>query len=368
MRTILFSPPKYLGNFVTINDCCWGIGENAVTPSKLLSIGSYLKEQGDQVRFLDAGMQDMAWGDVWNTLKHHGVDRLLFQVVPQFESWQMIVADMCFRLGIEPYAIGISNDHEKDLLRRTFTSYGLNLPTFDKFPPIDWSLIGDGNKPYHLTYQIADGCPYHCSFCIWSKKEFAMRPPELVIKNLEQITCSEPIYLLCAQITTNKKWLEKFVELKKEYKLDFKYTTDLHCKEVTDEKIEMLVESGCIGAVMGVESTNQDILDKINKGITIDEIENAVLICKKEGLDLAVPFLYNIDPSEDVERDIEFYKQYKSFTPSPGIMKRYPGTQMFEETYSFDHIMEFGTDPVATMPGLDEALKKVKKWEGVLGV
>ncbi len=193
-----------------------------------------------------------------------------------------------------------------------------------------------------------------------------MRPPELVIKNLEQITCSEPIYLLCAQITTNKKWLEKFVELKKEYKLDFKYTTDLHCKEVTDEKIEMLVESGCIGAVMGVESTNQNILDKIHKGITMDEVGYAISVCKNRGLDLAVPFLYNIDPCEDVERDIAFYKRFGGFKPSPGIMKLYPGTDLERETGPRDHILEFGMDPVATMPGLDEGLKKVQKWEGVL--
>lgn len=370
VKTLLFVPPKFRDEHLTINDCCWGTGQLPVTPSRLLAIGSYLKAQGDQVLFLDAGALNMSWAEVWKFLEKKGADRLIFQVIPQFESWQMIIVGMCKALDIEPVVMGITEEHERALhedYHYLVTEFSrISIPTFDKLPGVDWNLIGKGTHDYYLTYQIAEGCPYKCKMCIWSKKEFKMRDPEMVINDLRRVGSEQPIYLLCAQITTNKKWLERFVELKKEFNLGFEYVTDLHCKETTDEKIEMLVESGCVQATMGVESTNQDILDKINKGITIDDIENAVIICKKHKLSLTVPFLYGIDPNENVENDIEFFKQYKSFTPSVGIMKIYTGTPLWEARPDLDYIFESGTNAVAVNRGVTEALKRVEKWEGVL--
>ena len=370
MKTLLFSPPKFQDQYLAVNDCCWGAGESPVTPSKLLAVGSYLEDRGDQVHFLDAGARGYSWADVWRVLEKNRADRVIFQVVPQFESWQMIIAGMCKNLEIEPVVMGVTEGHEHHLFEKyhyLMTEFNtIPMPTFDKLPPIDWGLIGKGHHPYYVTYQIADGCPYECSFCIWSKKDFEMRPPTTVIENLKEIRAEEPIYLLCAQITTSKRWLERFVELKEEYKLDFKYTTDLHCKEVTYDKIEMLKESGCIEATMGVESTNQDVLDLINKKITVDDIEQATIICKEHELPLTVPFLYNIDPRENAENDIKFFKQYKSFIPSVGIMKIYPGTPLAERTRDLDHLFEFGTNATPVNRGIAEGLKQLEKWRDAL--
>jgi histone acetyltransferase (RNA polymerase elongator complex component) len=195
-----------------------------------------------------------------------------------------------------------------------------------------------------------------------------MRSPEVVINDLKQIGSKQPIYLLCAQITTSKKWLERFVELKKEFKLDFEYVTDINCREVTEDKIEMLKESNCIQATMGIESTNQDVLDLINKKITVDDIENAVLICKDKNLVLSTSFMYNVAPFENVGNDINFYKRHKGINPSAGIMKIYPGTPLEEQTIIFDYIYEFGINSIPVNRGVHEGIARLKKWESVLNV
>ena len=369
MKTLLFAPPKFEGKFITVNDCCWGTGELQVLQDRLLRTGSNLVTQGDQVGFLDAGMCGYSWRDVFRDLKEVKPERLIFQVVPQFESFQMIVAEMCLRLGIKAIAMGITDWHESLMGKYLcFSTASLNLPTWDKMPTINFGLL-KAYAHYVLSpvFQISEGCPYTCKMCPWSKKDFKMLPVDTVFENLKDYKEDVPIYLLCAQITTNKTWLEKFVARKKEYKLDFKYTTDIHPKEVTEDKIELLVNSGCTKATMGVESTNQDVLDAINKGVSLDEIEYAVSLCKHFGLDLTVPFLYNILPHEDVDKDIAFYKHFNSFTPSPGIIKAYPGTDFYDNLpENRDWIMGMGTNPIPTNPYLKSAIENLEKWESVL--
>jgi len=374
MKTLLFSPPKYNGSFITVNDCCWGTGEVQVLQDRLLRIGSFLLTQGDEVAFLDAGMCGYSWVDVFRDLKKIKPDRLIFQVVPQFESWQMIVAEMCSRLEIEPIPMGITEDHEEHLTEPYETyadhgSYSLGLPSWDKMPPIDFNLFGGYDPTYKMTpvIQISDGCPYACVFCPWSKKDFKMLPVDTVFANLRDYKEDAPMYLLTAQITTNKTWLERFCERKKEFNLNFEWTTDINAREIDEDKIELLKASNCTKVVMGIESTNQNILDLINKKITVEDILEAVVLCKKHNLGLTCSFLYNIDPSEDVDKDILLYKAHKSFAPSPGIVKAYVGTKMYDELpEEHELIMSMGTNPIPVNPYLKSAIKKLKKWESVL--
>lgn len=369
MKTLLFSPPKYNGQFITVNDCCWGTGELQVLQDRLLRTGSYLLTQGDEVGFMDAGMLDYNWADVFRELKEVKPDRLIFQVVPQFESFQTIVANICSKLGIKPIAMGITDWHEHFMGEYgCFSTFSLHAPTWDKMPPINFGLIKSYSH-YVLSpvLQISEGCPYNCKMCVWSRKDFKMLPVDTLFESLKDYREDVPVYLLTAQITTNKTWLEKFVERKKEFNLDFKYTTDIHPKEVSEDKIELLIESGCTKATMGVESTNQDVLDAINKGISNSDQEYAVSLCNHFGLELTIPFMYNVLPNEDVEKDIAFYKHFGGFNPSPGIIKAYPGTDFYSNlSENHDWTMEVGTNPIPTNPYMESAIKCLKKWESVL--
>ena len=60
---------------------------------------------------------------------------------------------------------------------------------------------------------------------------------------------------------------------------------------VNEEMLELLKKAGCVRINYGVESGNAEVLKGLNKGITLEEAENAFSLTKKHGLDALAYFM-----------------------------------------------------------------------------
>jgi radical SAM superfamily enzyme YgiQ (UPF0313 family) len=95
--------------------------------------------------------------------------------------------------------------------------------------------------------------------------------------------------------------------------------------DLTDEKTLVLMKkAGCHTIMYGVESGNQDVLDRNSKGITKQQIISAFKLCRKHGIRTAATFILGLpgDNEESCEETIRFALEircdYASFnTPVP---------------------------------------------------
>jgi radical SAM superfamily enzyme YgiQ (UPF0313 family) len=110
-------------------------------------------------------------------------------------------------------------------------------------------------------------------------------------------------------------------------KLDVVFSVQCRPQLMTDEEARWLKKAGCRMVLYGVESGNEEILKKIRKNTTKEEIKRGVKIAKKHGIDVlnCVMLGFFWDTKETVEDTLRFafelnaeFTQVATPTPLPG--------------------------------------------------
>lgn len=89
--------------------------------------------------------------------------------------------------------------------------------------------------------------------------------------------------------------------------------------------------------LIGLESVNQSTLDRMNKGIQVEQIEETIRDCKEAGLEPHITTMvgYPWESKQDAEKTIAFAKHMftKGYIDSlqATIVVPYPGTPLFDE-------------------------------------
>ncbi len=134
------------------------------------------------------------------------------------------------------------------------------------------------------------GCPAHCIFCpagVISGFSVRYRTPANVVAEIEQCINDQGIreFLFHGDtFTMNKKWVLELCSLIVEKKLDLHWGCNSRVDTIDDERAAAMKRAGCWVVAFGIESGSQDMLDKMKKGATLEQAENAVAACKRNGL------------------------------------------------------------------------------------
>lgn len=172
------------------------------------------------------------------------------------------------------------------------------LTDLDQLPLPAWDLIKINlykkawEKHGYFSINIATtrGCPYKCNWCakpIYGNR-YNSRSPEHVIQEIKLIQGLfdfDHIWFCDDIFGLKPNWVSEFNSLLKKEGIKLKYKiqsrADLLLK---DETIKNLAESGCDEVWIGAESGSQKILDKMDKGTAIEQIEESTLLMKRYGV------------------------------------------------------------------------------------
>ncbi|MCP3943760.1 MAG: radical SAM protein [Desulfobacteraceae bacterium] len=191
------------------------------------------------------------------------------------------------------------------------------LDDLDKIPMPAWHLydftlyrplpLQYKNYPY-FTLITSRGCVWRkCKFCFqagYCAPKFRRQSPERVVREMEilqnkygvnEVNFWDDTFLL------NKKWLIEFTSLLKEKKLKFTWTASGRVNHVDEEMLKMVYDAGCWSIFVGIESGNQDLLDEIKKGITLQQARDALAAANRIGLETRAAFILGL-PSETPEK------------------------------------------------------------------
>ncbi len=186
---------------------------------------------------------------------------------------------------------------------------------------------------------IIRGCPFNCAFCetkkMWGPTCRFFSPKRVVeeVKFMIDKYGSKGIYFINDNFTIRKKETIEFCDLMKQEKIDLQWICDTRADMINRELLAKMRQAGCKTIWFGVESGSTRILEKINKHISKEQTEQAVKMCKQEGIQVAASFILGI-PGEtiaDMEETLQFAKKINPDLCQFNTFIAYPDSLLYEE-------------------------------------
>lgn len=229
-----------------------------------------------------------------------------------------------------------------DIQNSPFPAY--HLLEMNKYLP--WVPFYSDKKTLGLDYLMTRGCPFQCAFCV------------------NKILPQSRVW----RTKTPKKIIEELKVLKKRYNFDYVYFEDdnamLNIKNfreiaegIRDENVKYLAtirvdtlvntqkdilqqiqKSGWRETIIGAESGSDNILERLKKGITVDQTLKAAKILNELDIWTAYNLITCIPSETHKERKLtyNFMKILKKIHPNsllvgPHLFRPFPGSELYED-------------------------------------
>ena len=204
------------------------------------------------------------------------------------------------------------------------------------------------NTGYTLMITVR-GCPYRCTFCaltnMWGNR-LRQRSAANVVAEIEEVIKRYNVSFIFFQddtFTSDRQRTYQICKLIKEKQLPFQWACMIRADTLDKEMLALMKEAGCVEVHVGVESGNEEILKKINKGVTKDELRNAFQLLKQANM-VTKGFFIIGNPGETkktIKDTIDFaveldptFAFFSTFIPFPGLA-------LFEEYKKKGYIKDF---------------------------
>jgi radical SAM superfamily enzyme YgiQ (UPF0313 family) len=165
-------------------------------------------------------------------------------------------------------------------------------PFGDSYPFPDFSLFDSfevflrnwqsGQWPYGILTSV--GCPFQCIYCAARNRGWHPRSAENCIEELKR---AKKNYQICSfeilddAFNIDKKRVIGFSKAVKPLGLRWICANGLRADLFDEDQAKAMSASGCDSVSFGIESVEPEVLSKIKKGETIEQINKAVEIAKK---------------------------------------------------------------------------------------
>ena len=177
-----------------------------------------------------------------------------------------------------------------------------------ELPTPAYDLVDPGIYYYPLIrYRLAlletsRGCPYGCRFCLKTMYDPGIRykPLDAVIADVETVIGRHgfnSVYFMDLEFTVNRDRIVDLCDRLVSLRLDFKWCCQTRVDQVDPDLLTLMARAGCRLIHFGVESGSPKLLAETGKGITIEQVENALTWSRTAGIQTACFFLFGL-PSE----------------------------------------------------------------------
>ena len=251
---------------------------------------------------------------------------------------------------IREFALALETDGDfskiKGLLLRSKETKGIDKriefmgeraypKNYDSLPFPAWEMFKLKDQISILTHR---GCPFRCTFCGHNSGFKArFRTPENVVAEIENnISLFNPKVIRFEDETfgLDLKRTKKIISLimKKNLHTKVRFSAQTRVDKIDIEFVEMMKMANFEMLELGVESGNAEILKGTKKGITLDQVEQAVIMAKSSGLKVWCKFILG-HPGETINSMKDTMKFISKLNPdqlSVSIMTPFPGTPIHD--------------------------------------
>jgi anaerobic magnesium-protoporphyrin IX monomethyl ester cyclase len=231
----------------------------------------------------------------------------------------------------------------------------------DELPFVDrdltkWELYAFENGNYKYTpatymYSGRDCWWNRCTFCVWDhtlnpRGSYRRFSPERLFAEVKHVVDNYGVKEIFDDAGTFMIGppLRRFCELLIDsgYNKKVVYSCNMRLNALNQEYYDLMGKANFRFILYGMESGNQETLDKLDKGMKVEEIEKGARMAKKAGLEphITVMLGYPWETEEMAEKTInlarELFKKGYVDTMQATITIPYPGTPLYKECVEKD--------------------------------
>lgn len=240
---------------------------------------------------------------------------------------------------------GLAYCREEEIVR---TQRRPVLTNLDSLPLPAWDLVE--LQKYRDTWMrhagyfsinigTTRGCPFKCNWCakpIYGNRYNARSPRNVVqeIKYLHETFGPDHIWFCDDIFGLKPGWIAEFAELMKREGLRIPFKIQSRADLLLQENyVRDLAKAGCHTIWMGAESGSQKILDAMDKGITVQQVRDAVKLVRKHGMKpcLFIQFGYLGETKEDIELTGKMINELLPDEIGVSVSYPLPGTRFYEK-------------------------------------
>jgi len=254
----------------------------------------------------------------------------------------------------------------------------LPIPAFDLLPMSRYHLL-TVERPF-FTMVTSRGCPCQCSFCDqdFLGKKFRVRGPEKVAEEIELYVRefgAREIILFDETFTADGRRVLEICDRIISKRLHFRWSIRTRADALDRTLLAALKEAGCRRVHLGIGSGSPRVLEAMNRGITVDDVRNAVSTAVDLGIETRGDFLlgYPGDDPGSMRETLRFSRRlgldgasYRITIPQPrtAIYREGLASGRIESDYWRDYTLGDSSSPPPVFPtsDYDEArLRRLRK-------
>jgi radical SAM superfamily enzyme YgiQ (UPF0313 family) len=198
-------------------------------------------------------------------------------------------------------------------------------------------------REHHGTGSVslitARGCPYSCAWCSHSTfgRSHRRRSVDKVVDEIAWIReryQPEMLWIADDVFTIDHTWLGRYATEMKRRGLKIPFECITRADRINRAVAATLAELGCFRVWIGSESGSQKILDAMKRGVTVNQVQEAVALCKREGIQVGMFLMWGYDGEgmEDIEQTVQHVKNCRPDVFLTTVSYPIKGTPYYQQT------------------------------------
>lgn len=215
-----------------------------------------------------------------------------------------------------------------------------------EFPDMDWSFIEPEkylssffNCTRMFYLHASKGCPASCTFC--SNKQFHQglnrcRDPKQVVRDIDYLVTecgANGIYFSDELFVPKRSVREELCNMLIERNYDLVWGCQMRLGVLNEDDIKLMYKAGCRWILFGIESGNEDRIEKIKKNVNIGIAKQTVEWCEKIGITVQASFIIGFphETPEEMKQTVSFAQSLNASLTVMNILTPLPNSEIFND-------------------------------------
>jgi len=190
-----------------------------------------------------------------------------------------------------------------------------------------------GNYTFIITSR---GCPYKCIFCrqhvMW-KGCVRSRSAESIFEEIKIVRDLgvKNIMFQADTFTVKRNVVIDLCRMIVESGIRIKWAANTHIASIDEEMVIWMKKAGCWMIAPGIESGSQEVLDNIQKGITLQQIREKITMIHRNGIEVWGYFVFGLpgDTIRTMDAGIRLARELPLDLANFAVAAPYPGTPFY---------------------------------------
>ena len=169
-----------------------------------------------------------------------------------------------------------------------------------------------------VNFITARGCPYKCRWCSHQVygQTHRRRDPIKVVDEVEWLLTEytpDIAWVSDDVFTINHQWIRDYAAEMRRRSLRVPFECISRADRINEEMLDLLAELGCFRIWIGSESGSQRLLDSMDRGVKVEQVQRAVALARARNIQSGMFLMWGYDGEEmeDIEATIDHVRKSK---------------------------------------------------------